>query len=230
MSDELHQLTEKRFTLRKRITLLGWIWLTITSAAYVLVVYYRPFANLLGIEAFEVHHGVWPEVAILCGTLIVLKAVYLRIFRRSEQRAEFASLKEALLQGRVQRMSLATRCIFLLGALALVSVGWFAREPIGTRILALAVPLFLIFAAVELNFSIQPGETLLPDPHDELLLFFRARMLKVGYVTAILALTALYVASLFASPYMGLLVPIALTISLLVPAFVYRRLDRQADE
>jgi hypothetical protein len=55
-------------------------------------------------------------------------------------------------------------------------------------------------------------------------------MLKVGYVTAILALTALYVASLFASPYVGLLVPIALTISLLVPAFVYRRLDRQADD
>ena len=66
--------------------------------------------------------------------------------------------------------------------------------------------------------------------HDELLLFFRARMLKVGYVTTILALTALYVASVFASPYIGLLVPIALTISLLVPAFVYRRLDRQADE
>jgi hypothetical protein len=227
MSDELHQLTEKRFTQRKRITLLGWIWLTMLSAANVLVLFYRPFANLLGIEAFEVHHGVWPEVAILCGALIVLKAVYLQIFRRSEQLTELASFKEALLQGRVLRMSLATRCIFLLGALALVSVGWFAREPIGTRILAL---LFLLFAAVELNFIIHPGETLRPDPHDELLLFFRARMLKVGYVTAILALTALYVASLFASPYVGLLVPIALTISLLVPAFVYRRLDRQADE
>jgi hypothetical protein len=220
MSDELYRLT-KPFTLRR------WIRLTILSAANVLVIYYRPFANLLGIEAFEVHHGVWPEVAILCGALIVLEAVYLRIFRRSEQLAEFASLREALLQGRVQRMSLATRCIFLLGALALVSVGWF---PIGTRILALAVPLFLLFAAVELNFIIYPGETLHPDPHDELLLFFRARMLKVGYVTAIVALTALYVASLFASPYMGLLLPIALTISLLVPAFVYRRLDLQADE
>ena len=220
MSDELYRLT-KPFTLRR------WIRLTILSAANVLVIYYRPFANLLGIEAFEVHHGVWPEVAILCGALIVLEAVYLRIFRRSEQLAEFASLKEALLQGRVKRMSLAARCIFLLGALALVSVGWFS---IGTRILALAVPLFLLFSAVELNFIIHPGETELPDPHDELLLFFRARMLKVGYVTAILALTALYVASLFASPYMGLLVPIALTISLLVPAFVYRRLDRQADE
>jgi hypothetical protein len=220
MSDELYRLT-KPFTLRR------WIRLTILSAANVLVIYYRPFANLLGIEAFEVHHGVWPEVAILCGALIVLEAVYLRIFRRSEQLAEFASLREALLQGRVQRMSLATRCIFLLGALALVSVGWF---PIGTRILALAVPLFLLFAAVELTCIIYPGETLHPDPHDELLLFFRARMLKVGYVTAIVALTALYVASLFASPYMGLLLPIALTISLLVPAFVYRRLDLQADE
>src|ERR1700678_865071 len=137
MSDELYRLT-KPFTLRR------WIRLTILSAANGLVMYYRPFANLLGIEAFEVHHGVWPEVAILCGALIVLEAVYLRIFGRSEQLAQFASLREALLQGRVQRMSLATRCIFLLGALALVSVGWF---PIGTRILALAVPLFLLFSA-----------------------------------------------------------------------------------
>ena len=92
------------------------------------------------------------------------------------------------------------------------------------------MPLFLLFAAVELNCIIYPGETLHPDLHDELLLFFRAQMLKVGYVTAILALTALYVASLFTSPYVGLLLPIALTISLLVPAFVYRRLDRQADK
>ena len=223
MSDERHRL-EKPFTLRR------WMWLAITSAANVLVIYYRPFANLPGIEAFEAHHGVWPEVAILSGVLMVLialKEVCLWIFRRSEQRAEFASRREALLQGRVQRMPLAMRCIFLLGALALVSVGWF---PIGTRILAIAVPLFLLFAVMEFNGIIYPGETLHPDPHDELLLFFRAQMLKVGYVTAILALTALYVASLFALPYVGLLLPIALTVSLLVPAFVYRRLDRQADE
>jgi hypothetical protein len=223
MSDELYRLT-KPSTPRR------WIWLTILSAANGLVVYYRPFANLLGIEAFEMHHGVWPEIAILSGVLMVLmalKEVYLWILRRSEQRAEFASRREALLQGRVKRMSLAARCIFLLGALALVSLGWF---PGGTRILAIAVPLFLLFALVELTCIIYPGETLNPDPHDELLLFFRAQMLKSGYVAAILALTALYVASLFASPYVRLLAPIALTISLLVPAFVYRRLDRQADE
>jgi hypothetical protein len=55
-------------------------------------------------------------------------------------------------------------------------------------------------------------------------------LLKVGYITAILALATLYIASLFASPYMGLLVPIVLTISLLIPAFTYRRLERQTDE
>jgi hypothetical protein len=55
-------------------------------------------------------------------------------------------------------------------------------------------------------------------------------MLKVGYVAAILALAALYLTSLFASAYLGLIVPIALTICLLVPGFIYDRLDRQADE
>jgi hypothetical protein len=47
MSDELHRL-EKPFTLRR------WIRLTIWSAANVLVIYYRPFANLPGIEAFAI--------------------------------------------------------------------------------------------------------------------------------------------------------------------------------
>jgi hypothetical protein len=229
MSDELPRRAGKRPTLR-RFTRLQWIELTITSVAAALVVYYQPFANFLGIESFELQHGVWPEAAILCIALIVLKAVYLWMFRRSEQLAEVASIKEALLRGRVQRMPLATRCIFLMTALALVSLGWFAREPFGARILAVAVPLFLLFSAAELNLVIHPGETLLPDPNDELLIFFRARMLKAGYITAILALGALYVASLFASSYMGLLVPVVLTISLLVPGFIYRRLDRQADE
>jgi hypothetical protein len=54
-------------------------------------------------------------------------------------------------------------------------------------------------------------------------------MLKAGYVTAIVALAGLYLTSLFASQYIGLLIPIVLTVSLLVPALVYRRFDQQAD-
>jgi len=57
-------------------------------------------------------------------------------------------------------------------------------------------------------------------------MFFRARMLKAGYVTAIAALVGLYLTSLFATQYVGLLLPIVLTVSLLVPAVIYHRLDR----
>jgi O-antigen ligase len=67
-----------------------------------------------------------------------------------------------------------------------------------------------------------------PDPHDELLKFFKARTLQVGYSTAIFALAALYIVSLSGSRYVAILLPLALAISLLVPAFVYRRLDRRA--
>jgi hypothetical protein len=82
---------------------------------------------------------------------------------------------------------------------------------------------------LELSTVLRPGDSVLPDPRDELLLFCRARMLKAGYVTAIVALAGLYLTSLFASQYIGLLIPIVLTVSLLVPALVYRRFDQQAD-
>jgi hypothetical protein len=126
-------------------------------------------------------------------------------------------------------MPLAARCVFLLGTLGLVCIGWYAPEPHSTKILALAVPLFLLFATLELSIVLRPGDAVLPNPRDELLMFFRARMLKAGYVTAIAALVGLYLTSLFATQYVGLLIPIVLTVSLLVPALVYRRLDHQAE-
>jgi len=68
----------------------------------------------------------------------------------------------------------------------------------------------------------------LGDPHDELLNFFKARMLQAGYTTAMLSVSALFLVSLFTPKYVGVLLPVVLTISLLAPAIVYVRLDRQA--
>jgi len=50
----------------------------------------------------------------------------------------------------------------------------------------------------------------------------------MGYSIAILSLLTLYLISLFASRYVGVLLPIVLTISLLSPSFLYSRLDRRA--
>jgi hypothetical protein len=126
-------------------------------------------------------------------------------------------------------MSLAARWAFLLASLGLVCIGWYVPEPHSTKILAFTVPLFVLLATMELSTVLSPGDVVLPNPRDELLMFFRARMLKAGYVTAIAALVGIYLTSLFATQYVGLLIPIALTVSLLVPGLVYYRLDRQAE-
>jgi hypothetical protein len=82
---------------------------------------------------------------------------------------------------------------------------------------------------VELNIVLHPGDSFMPNPHDELLTFFKGRMLQAGYITAVLALACVYVVSLFAARYLTVLLPVVLTASLLVPGLVYRRLDRRAD-
>jgi hypothetical protein len=206
----------------------SWIELAVAATAYLLALHYRPFANLFGLASFEARHGDWAEILFICTALIVLKSAYLRIFRQSQLLAEIKAAREQLEQGRLKRMPLSVRSAFLLCMLSLVSLGWYAREPYGARILVIAVPLFLLFAAMEFGAVVRPGDSVLPDPQDELLLFFRARMLQVGYVTAILALVGLYLVSLFANAYVGLLLPVVLTISLLTPAFIYSRLNRQA--
>jgi hypothetical protein len=126
-------------------------------------------------------------------------------------------------------MSFAARWLLILCTLGLVILGWIAPEPFRGRILAVAVPLFLLFCAVELNCIVHPGETYFPDPRDELLAFFRARMLRAGYVASIAALAVLYLTYLFVPMYLGLLLPVVLTACLLVPGLVYNRLDHQAE-
>lgn len=212
----------------RKLRWTSWIQIAVAGTAYLLAAHYKPFAHWFDFTAFEERHGDWPEMLLMLPLLIAAKALYLRIFRQSTPSAELEAKKRQVAQGRVKRPPLSVRSAFLLGTLALVSLGWYAPEPHGGRILAIAVPLFLLFAAIEFSAVVRPGDSVLPDPRDELLLFFRARMLKVGYVTAILALISLYLVSLFANSYVGLLLPFVLTISLLTPAFLYSRLNRQA--
>lgn len=195
--------------------------------AFPLVKQYKPFAHLFGIESFEDRNGYWLEMLIVATLLGALELAWL--FGTHSGRAEFAVVKEDLLAGRIKRMPLAARCAAFLVMITLVSLGHLVREPFGTRLLAVAVPTFLLVALAELLMILQPGDSMLPDPHDELLSFFREQMLKAGFVTAILSLAILYISSLFAPEHLALFIPIALTICLLVPAFVYRRLDRRAE-
>ena len=128
----------------------------------------------------------------------------------------------------MKRMSLFARSVFMLLALALVVAGSLLRGPDGTPLLVVGVPMLLLLTAAELATVLLPGDAMLPDPHDELLMFFRSRMLAVGYTVAVLSLAALYVVSLFAARYVETLLPVVLAVSVLVPGLVYRRLDRRA--
>jgi hypothetical protein len=206
-----------------------WVELALTLTGALLVLRYTPFAHVPGSASFEARHGGYMfDFYVYMAVWVVGKSIYLYCFRRKQQAAELAAVKDALRHGRVKRMSFAARWLFILGMLGLVVLGWLAPEPHRARILFIAVPLFLLFCAVELNIIVHPGETHFPDPRDELLAFFKARMLQAGYVASIAALVVLYLTYLFAPMYVGLLLPAVLAACLLIPSVVYNRLDHQA--
>lgn len=163
----------------------------------LLVLRYTPFARVFGFESFEARHGGYMlDFYIYIAACLVGKSVYLCFFRREQQATERAAFRDALRHGRVKKMSFAARWLFILSTLALVILAWIASGPDKTHLLAVAVPLFLLFCAVELNIIVHPGETVFPDGQDELLAFFKARMLQAGYVASIAALIVLYLTSL----------------------------------
>jgi len=193
------------------------------------VIFYTPFARLFGFESFEARHGGYMfDLGIYFVIWIVVETLYLTLFRRKQTAMELAETREAIASGRIKRMPLAARWLFLSFFLALVLLGSLGSGPYRMGILTLSVPLFLLFCAVEFACIVHPGEALLPNPSDELLTFFKAKMLQAGYVTAIGALAILYLSYLAAPKYVGLLLPLALAACLLIPSLVYKRLDRQA--
>jgi hypothetical protein len=114
----------------------------------------------------------------------------------------------------------------MLTSLSMVVGGSLAED--GTPFLMLGGPVLLLFAVEELNIILRPGNSVLTNPRDELLVFFKARSLQVGYSIAILSMAILYFVSLFATRYVGALLPVGLTITLLAPSLFYSRLDRRA--
>jgi hypothetical protein len=180
--------------------------------------------HFLWFQSLEERHAFWAQLVPVW--VVVLPCLYL--FRRKQRLAETQAYREDLRLGRMRRMSLASRCAVILMALGLVVTGSLIRGPDGTLCLLLGVPVFFLFAGAELAMILRPGNSVLGDPHDELLNFFKARTLQAGYTTAMLSISILYLVSLFTTKYVGVLLPVVLSISLLAPAFVYRRLDRQA--
>jgi hypothetical protein len=217
------------FSIKSPPSWSRWIETALLVIGQLFVLRYTPFARVFGFESFEARHGSYMlDSLIYMAAWVVGKSIYSYFFRREQQATELAAFKDALRYGRVKRMSFAARWLFILCTLSLVIFGWIASGPDRARLLAVAVPLFLLFCAVELNIIVHPGEAVFPDARDELLAFFKARMLQAGYVASIAALVVLYLIALLAPRYVGLLLPAVLTACLLVPSLVYNRLDHQA--
>jgi hypothetical protein len=204
---------------------IGFAWLDLAlCTSVILAVQFLVLRHFLWFQRFEASHGFWAQ---LIPTWVVV-CIFFVFFRRKARLAEAAAFREDFRQGRVKRMSLASRSATMLIALGLVVSGSLIPGPYSALCLVLGVPVLLLFGVEELNILLRPGESVRTDRHDELLAFFRARALQLGYSLAILSLVTLYLISLFAGRFVGVLLPIVLTISLLAPSFLYSRLDRRA--
>ena len=179
------------------------------------------FAHLSWFQRLEERHGFWTQLLFAWASLPIIF-----IFRRRQRIKDQLRFREDLRAGRVKRMSLATRCTVMLISLSMVVGGSLTED--GTIFLMLGGPVLLLFAIEELNIILRPGNTVLTNPRDELLAFFKARSLQVGYSIAILSMTVLCFVSLFATRYVGALLPVGLTISVLAPSLFFSRLDRRA--
>ncbi|HEV2700744.1 MAG TPA: hypothetical protein VGV09_03875 [Steroidobacteraceae bacterium] len=176
-------------------------------------------------SSFHDNHAFWAELVP-----IWLVVISFMLFVRPRWRgAEDAAYREDLRRGRLKRMSLASRSAVLLVSLGLIVVGSIFRGPYQVVALAVGVPTLVLFALEEVNIVLRPGDSLVVrDRPDELVEFFKARSLQIGYLVAVLSLLCSYVVSLAAPRYASMLLSVVLVVSLLVPAHVYHRLDRRA--
>jgi hypothetical protein len=200
----------------------AWVDLVLVTAASLALRFI--LGHFLWFQRFDARHNFWAELTPIWMACLTFPL----FFRRKARLAEQAAFREDLRQGRVKRMSLASRSAVMLVSLGLVVTGSLIQGPSEAVCLVLGVPALLLFAAEELNIILRPGDSVLTDRHDELLAFFRARTLQVGYSVAIFSLITVYLVSLLASRYVSALLPIVLTISLLAPSLFYNRLDRRA--
>jgi hypothetical protein len=179
------------------------------------------FAHLAWFQGFEERHGFWTQLLLAWTSIPIIFIV-----RRRQRITDQLRFREDFRAGRVKRMSLATRCAVMLTSLGLVVSGSLVED--GTIFIMLGGPVLLLFAVEEFNIILRPGNSVLTNPRDELLAFFKARSFQVGYAIAILSMAVLCLLSFFATRYVGALLPVGLTISLLAPSLFYSRLDRRA--
>ncbi len=203
-----------------------------TTASLMLIWAFHPITSLLGWPESGKTIHTWPDTLAWLVLAIGGQALWRHHYRRNQSRADKEQLRADLLNGRLKRISFGSRVFGLLGCLTLVVCGETFRHAgrtTDTTLLLLAWMAFLFFILQETVMLIKPGESLLPDPNDELLAFLRGRALAVGFAAAILGLVAMSLLALLRSDLLALVMPVCLTVSVLVPAWRLHRLEKEAD-
>ena len=172
----------------------------------------------------------WPDTLAWLLIAIVGETVWSRCTRRG--RAARARRRADLLAGRVLRMPFAARVGVLLGSMVLV-LGVVALRRSGHAVepgmVAIAWVVFLTAVLHETACLMLPGASVLPDPRDELMAFFRGRVLMAGFAAAIASLALVSLLAVFLPAAMVAALPVCLAASVLIPAWLLRRLEREAD-
>ncbi len=194
--------------------------------------YYRPFAFLFGFRDYERNHGGWPEYAICAGVFLVTSVVWSLTFGKSGFRAEMRETRKNLLDGQIRPVSFSARMTFLLGSLLILIIALIDSGRAGAHhdgFLPLATGLFSLFVLVEVSRLMFPGDSMLYNPDDELQSFLQFRSMKTAYVTSVIVLFVLFVIAVLMPSLLLFACPVGLTVTLIVPAVTYYRLDLQAD-
>jgi hypothetical protein len=75
-------------------------------------------------------------------------------------------------------MSFVSRCVVLLVSLGTVIAGIFIGSKVGPLLLLFGVPALLLFVVEERNIILRPGNSVVTNPLDERLAFFKGRNCK----------------------------------------------------
>ena len=174
----------------------------------------------------------WPDSLAWLLVAVIGKTVWLRVFRKEQRNAERERLRADLLNGRILRMPFAARIGGLLVSLVLAFGGALLRQvghAVEPSMFWIVWAAFLFFVLQETACLLAPGEALLPDPNDELLAFFRGRVLKAGFSAAVASLATVSLLACFLPVAVAPALPVCLAASVLLPACLLRRFEHEAD-
>lgn len=211
-----------------------WLWLRVLPGVALLIAFisFHPVERVLHQDHDLSNPLTWKDALAWLVIMVLIKETWMRLFRRQQLQDEKQKLRTDLLAGHLQRMSFTARTIGTFVSLLLVLLGewsWYHNARASIPFLSISGVLFLFFVLQEVSILLVPGNSLLPNRNDELLSFFSARVLRIGFAFAIAGLTVMSLLALFRPSVLAPILPIWLALSVFLPALRLNRYEHEAD-